>query len=160
MPTQANFLWQPSTARVVVVEGFGPFPRGSFQTIPPPLVWPVKDPGDVLDYVVDLSEALAGNTGDSVASLDVTILPNATGDLMLQSSSAEGDLAILWLSGGNAGTNYAVSVTIGTNSGRTISRSITLPVAWLATPSATTNDITDQTGAPLTDQTGAAITLS
>jgi hypothetical protein len=159
MGTPASFSWQPTTNRVVVVAGFGPYPRGTYQTAPPPLVWPVKDPGDVLDYVVDLSEALAGNDGDSVATLDVSIAPDNPGDLTLHSSSADGDLAILWLAGGISGTTYAVTVLVGTNSGRVFSRTVMLPVASL-TAMPTTNDITDQTGAPLTDQTGAPLTTS
>jgi hypothetical protein len=160
MPTRATYTWQPSTSRVVVVEGFGPFPRGVLQTQPPALVWPIKDPGDVLDYVFDLSDALAGNDGDAVATIDVSIYPNNTGDLSLQSSSADGDLAILWLADGIAGTTYAVTVVVGTNSGRIVSRTVSLPVEALATPVAANNVITDQSGAPLTDQTGAPLTTS
>jgi hypothetical protein len=158
MPTPANYTWLPTTARVVVVEGFGPYPRGVLQTPPPPLLWPVKDPGDALDYVVDLSDALAGNQGDSIATLDVSIFPANTGDLSVVSSSADGDQAILWLAGGIAGTNYAVTVVVGTNSGRIFSRTISLPVAALAMPSVPSTVITDQNGAAITDQTGTPLT--
>jgi hypothetical protein len=160
MPTHATYTWQPTTSRVVVVEGFGPFPRGVLQTQPPALIWPIKDPGDVLDYVFDLSDALAGNEGDAIATIDVSIYPNNTGDLSLQSSSADGDQAILWLANGVAGTTYAVTVVVGTNSGRIVSRTVSLPVEALATPVVANNVITDQTGAPLTDQTGAPLTSS
>jgi hypothetical protein len=151
--------WQPSTARIVSVEGFGPFPRGVLQTQPPPLVWPVKDPGDVLDYGIDLTDALAGDPTDSAATVTVTIYPGNTGDLALQSTSTEGDLAVLWLSAGIAGTTYAVTVVIGTANGRIFSRTISLPVAALATPPATDTDLTNENGVPITDQTGAPITL-
>jgi hypothetical protein len=160
MPTPATHTWEPTTARVVVVGGFGPFPPGVLQTQPPALVWPAKDPGDVLDYVVDLSEALEGNVGDAIATLDVSIYPDSTGDLTLHSSSADGDRAILWLASGVAGTTYAVTVAIGTNSGRIFSRTISLPVEALATPTGSSNVITDQTGAPITDQTDAPLTTS
>ena len=161
MTTPASHSWQPTTARVVVVEGFGPYPPGVLQTQPPVLIWPVKDPGDTLDYIFDVSDALAGNDGDAIATLDVSISPDNTGDLTLQSSSADGDLAILWLSGGIAGTTYAVTVVVGTNSGRIFSRTVSLPVEALATSaSSSSNVITDQTGAPITDQSGAALTTS
>ena len=160
MPTRATYTWQPTTSRVVVVEGFGPFPRGVLQTQPPALVWPIKDPGDVLDYVFDLSDALSGNDGDAIATIDVSIYPNNTGDLSLQSSSADGDQAILWLANGVAGTTYAVTIVVGTNSGRIVSRTVSLPVEALASPVVSNNVITDQAGAPLTDQTGAALTTS
>ena len=159
MGTPAQFVWQASTARVVVVGGFGPFPRGTWQTVPAPLAWPVKDPGDTLDYVLDLSRALAGDVGDGIATLDVAIAPNNTGDLTLAFARADGDQAILWLTGGLAGTVYAVTVVVGTHSGRTLSRTIGLPVLTLATPLPFGSDITDQAGAPLTDQSGAPLTI-
>jgi len=160
MPTRATYTWQPTTSRVVVVEGFGPFPRGVLQTQPPALVWPIKDPADVLDYVFDLSDALAGNEGDAIATVDVSIFPGNTGDLTLQSSSADGDQAVLWLAGGVSGTTYAVTVVVGTNSGRVFSRTVSLPVEALSTPTVSDNVITDETGAPITDQTGAPLTTS
>ena len=161
MSTPATHSWQPTTSRVVVVEGFGPYPPGVLQTPPPALIWPVKDPGDTLDYVFDLSVALAGNDGDAIATLDVSISPDNTGDLTLHSSTGDGYLAILWLTSGVAGTTYAVTVVVGTNSGRVFSRTVSLPVEALATATAaSSNVITDQTGAPITDQAGAPITTS
>ena len=121
----------------------------------------MKDPGDTLDYILDLSDALAGNDGDAIATLDISINPDGTGDLSLQSSSADGDQAILWLTSGVAGTTYAVTVVVGTNSGRIFSRTVSLPVEALATPPvAGSSIITDQSGAPITDQTGAPLTTS
>ena len=160
MGTPAQFVWQASTARVVLLDGFGPFPRGTWQTAPSPLSWPVKDPGDTLDYVVDFSRALAGDVGDGIATLDVAITPANSGDLSLAFSRADGDQAILWLTGGFSGVTYAVTVVVGTQSGRTLSRSIGLPVLTLSVPVPFGTDITDQTGAPLTDQTGLALTTS
>jgi hypothetical protein len=158
MATQAVYTWIPSTARVVVINGFGIVPRGAAPCPQPqPPYWPPKDPGDTLDYSVDISEAIAGNEGDVIMTLDVVISPNNPGDLTLQSSSADGDIAILWLTGGFAGTIYEVTVTIGTNSGRVIGRTINLPVVALATPPVPPSALTDQTGAPITDQTGAPI---
>ncbi len=159
MGTPAQFEWRASTSRVVVPDGFGPYPRGTWQTVPPALSWPAKDPGDTLDYVLDLSRALAGDTTDGIATLDVAILPNQTGDLSLTFSRADGDRAILWLTAGHAGRTYAVTVVVGTQSGRTLSRTISLPVMTLATPAPFGTDITDQTGVPLTDQSGTPITV-
>ena len=132
MATPAGYRWLPSNSRVIVLDGFGAVPRGTIVVAPQPLVWPIKDPGDVLDYVLDLSQALAGNEGDSIATLDVQIAPQNPGDLALQSSSAVGDVAILWLTQGVPGTNYAVTVTVGTNNGRVLARTIVLPVLALA----------------------------
>ncbi len=160
MGTPAAYTWMPSTARLIVLDGFGILPRGILPTVQQPLTWPPKDPTDTLDYVLDISEAIAGNDGDVIATLDVSISPNNPGDLSLQSSSADGDLAIMWFSQGFAGTNYAVTVTIGTNSGRIIGRTVTLPVTLLAVPPAPSNAITDQSGAPITDQANQPITTS
>ena len=158
MTTNASFSWLPSTARVVEVEGFGPLVRGAWPRQPGPMIWPVKDPNDVLDFVIDYSEALAGNISDAIATLDVSIAPNGPGDVTLASSSADGSQAVLWLSNGQVGTTYAVTVVISTNGGRSIARTINLPVAALATLSPPGSAITDQIGAPLKDQTGAVLT--
>ncbi len=160
MGTAAAYSWIPSTARVIIIDGFGMVPRGTVPILQPPLAWPVKDPSDTLDYVVDISEAIAGNEGDSIATLDVGISPNNPGDLTLQSSSADGDLAIMWFAAGFAGTTYAVTVTIGTNSGRIIGRTVNLPVLSLATPPVPPDAITDQTGAPIMDQADQPITTN
>ena len=160
MPTNASYTWLPSTTRVVAVEGFGPFPRGMLQLQPAPMVWPVKDPGDKLDFVIDYSDALAGNVGDAIATLDVAIAPSSTGDLALTTSSADGTQAVLWLASGQPGTTYAVTVVITTNSGRSIARTVSLPVAALAASSSTGSVMTNQSGAPLTDQTGGLLTTT
>jgi hypothetical protein len=157
MATQATYTWIPSTARVVTLPGFGTIPRGTPPCQPAALCWPAKDPGDTLDFVLDISEAIAGNEGDAIATLDVVISPANPGDLTLQGTSADGDLAILWFSDGFAGTIYQVTVTVGTNSGRTIGRTINLPVVALATPPVPPGTLTDQTGAPITDQTDQPI---
>lgn len=160
MATPANYSWIPSLARIVVLDGFGIIPRGTFQTVPQPLSWPTKDPGDTLDYIVDISEAIAGNDGDSIATLDIAINPANPGDLTLTGSSAGGDQAILWMTGGYAGTVYEVTVTIGTNSGRTLNRTILLPVLSLATPPVPPQALTDQLGSPITDQQDDPITVT
>jgi len=160
MATAATYSWIPSTARTVCVEGFGGIPRGTFLTCATPLAWPAKDPTETLDYVLDVAEALAGNEGDAIATLDVQIIPDNPGDLALQSSSADGSQAILWLTAGFPGTSYAVTITIGTNGGRVLARTVILPVVTLAVQPIIPNAITDQTGAPITTQTDSPITTS
>lgn len=126
----------------------------------PVLSWPPKDPSETLDYVFDVSQALLGNEGDAIATLDIAINPANPGDLMVQSSSADGAQAIIWLSAGFSGTTYAVTITVGTNSGRIIARTVYLPVLTLASLPPPANAITDQTGAPLMTQTGSDLTTS
>lgn len=153
-------VWRPSTARRVVLDGFAPVPRGASLGAPPPLTWPVKDPADVLDYVFDVSAALVGNDGDRIASISVTIVPGNPGDLAMNSVSADGPTVVLWLAGGQSGTTYSVQITLSTTNGRTLGRSVFLPVQTLAATSATTlANLTDGQGVVITDQTGAPVLL-
>ena len=122
MATTANHVWRPSAARVLVMDGFVPGPRGVPVQTAATSTWPAKDPADVLDYQFDISPALTGNDGDAVATLDVSISPSNPGDLSLASAAADGARAVLWLQGGQAGTTYIVTLTVGTQAGRTLSR--------------------------------------
>ena len=160
MTTPANHLWRPSNARYVQIDGFVATPRGP--QIPPatPLQWPSKDPGDTLDYVFDVSPAFTANPGDTISTLDVVISPNDPGDLVLASASADGARAVLWLSAGQAAFIYTVTVTITTAGGRTLARSISLPVIALASVPAPATAITTTGGQPLTGPTGTPLTTN
>lgn len=159
MSTTANHVWKPSVARVVVVDGFVPGPRGVPVMVSATPSWPAKDPADVLDYQFDIAPALTGNAGDAVVTLDVSITPANPGDLSLASAAADGSRAVVWLQGGLAGTTYTVTLTIGTQAGRTLSRSVLLPVRALATPAPTADTLTTNNGATLTDASGNALLL-
>lgn len=181
MATNANHLYKPSAARMLVLDGFVPGPRGGrtpnpLSAIPLPS-WPAKDPGDVLDYQFDIAPALSGNDGDAVATLDVAISPSNPGDLALASAAADGARAVLWLGGGVAGTIYSVTITLGTQAGRVLSRTVLLPVLALSTGSggglgtggvgtgglntggSVTGALTDETGALLVDEAGNPLLL-
>ncbi|MGO9998734.1 MAG: hypothetical protein ACLPKW_13475 [Acetobacteraceae bacterium] len=160
MPTPATHVWKPSNARTVVLDSFIPVPRGSTALAPPPLNWPAKDPADVLDYQFDISPALVGNDGDAIATLDVTIEPANPGDLVLNSATTDGALAIVWLSGGQAGTIYTVNLVITTVNGRAINRTILLPVLYLSVPPIPPNALITDTGVVLTDQNGNPVLTS
>lgn len=159
MPTAASHVWRPSSARVVVLDSFVPVPRGSTTAAPQALAWPAKDPGDVLDYLFDVSAALAGNDGDSIADLDVAIKPAHPGDLTVAEVAADGAVAVLWLSGGQAGTTYVVTISIITTNGRALSRSVLLPVVTFAAPPSPPGAIETNTGATLTDQNGNPVLI-
>jgi hypothetical protein len=159
MATTAAHVWRPSGARRIVLDGFAPVPRGTLADTPSPLAWPAKDPADVLDYEFDVAAALTGNRGDSIATLDVAITPNATGDLTISSAVADGPVAVFWFAAGQVGTIYVAQITITTTSGRTISRAVLLPVQSLATATAPTYALTTDTGAAVTDQNGNPILI-
>ena len=159
MSTPATHLSRPSIARRVVLDGFAPVPRGVIPTVPPNLVWPAKDPADVLDYEFDVSAAVVGDCGDSIATIDVAITPNDAGDLTLNSAAAYGDCVVLWFAAGQAGTNYSVQITVGTANGRTINRAVTLPVQSLGLATVASAALTTSTGAAITDSNGNPITV-
>ena len=132
MTTVASHVWKPSVARTVTLDAFIPVPRGTTPRVPTTPSWPIKDPFDLLDYQFDITPALVGNDGDAIATLDIAISPANPGDLALTATAADGCRAVLWLGGGQPGTTYTVTLTIGTQAGRTIARSVALPVATLA----------------------------
>jgi hypothetical protein len=108
----------------------------------------------VLDYQFDIAPALIGNDGDTIATLDITIFPANTGDLTLASATADGTRAVLWLVAGQSGTTYTVTLNIGTQAGRTIARSVLLPVGALANPPTLPQTLLTSSGTPLVDQNG------
>ena len=152
-------VWKPSCSRRIVLDGFLPVPRGTVLTTPTPLSWPAKDPSDVLDYEYNIAAALIGNEGDAIASVAVSITPNAAGDLVLNSSAADGSTAVFWFASGQSGTVYSVQITIVTVNGRTIGRAVLLPVLALLSSAAPTTGLTNDQGATITDQNGNPILI-
>ena len=151
-------LWQPSSARSVALDGLLPLPRGVLPTDLPPLVWPSKDPGDVLDYSLDISAALAGDATDQVVTVAVATQPSGgASDLQVGRVVASGASAVVWLSSGVAGTIYAVQMAVGTLKGRLIGRTVLLPVQQLATAPPPSNPLTTDAGNIVTDQNGNPI---
>jgi hypothetical protein len=157
MPTLATHLWKPSDSRVVVIDSFIPVPRGASVSVPAPLNWASKDPRDVLDYQVDIGPALVGDDGDSIETMDISVTPNAAGDLAVLSSAADGTRVVVWLAGGQSGTVYTVTIEVSTTNGRTLLRSILLPVVSLANPDSPDNSLEIVDGVSLVDSNGNPI---
>jgi hypothetical protein len=160
MTSAATYLWRPSNARYIEIDGFVPTPRGP--QIPPvkPLAWPQKDPSDTLDYVFDIAPAVSANPGDGITAVDVAIAPDLAGDLSLVSSYIDGTRAVLWLAGGQPGITYTVTVSVTTAAGRSLSRSIALPVVALALVTAAPNALTTPAGNSLTGPSGSPLTTA
>jgi hypothetical protein len=154
MSTPANHIWKPSNARLVTIDSFIPVARGTSAVAPPPLNWPTKDPGDVLDYIFDIGPALVGNDGDGIATLDVSLSPSNPGDLVVQNTTTDGSRIILWLSQGQAGTVYTITFVISTTNGRSLQRSILLPVLLLSISVFPPTALFTSAGVVLTDQNG------
>lgn len=157
MTTIATHVWRPSSARRILLDTFVPVARGAAAAAPPMLAWPTKDPGDVLDYQLDISPALVGNDGDSIATLDVQISPSQPGDLTLMSSVADGTSAIFWFAAGQPNTLYSISINVGTANGRSIHRSVVLPVLALSIMSNPSAALQTDSGFPITDQNGSPV---
>jgi len=160
MSTTVSHVWKPSHARLVTVDSFIPVPRGTAAVAPPPLNWPTKDPGDVLDYVLDIGPAIVGNDGDGIATLSVTVSPSNPGDLLVQSTTADGSRVILWLSEGQAGVIYTITFSITTINGRSLQRSVLLPVLSLSIPAIPPNALITTAGVVITDQNGNPVLSS
>jgi len=77
-----------------------------------------KDPDAVLDYVVDWTSWLAG---DTISSAQVVTYDAG---ITVESDSVDGDLHTIWLSGGTVGTGYTITSRITTGLGRTQDHSI------------------------------------
>ncbi len=157
MPNLITHVWKPGTARLVTIDSFVPVPRGAAASIPPLLSWPSKDPGDVLDYQLDVRPALTGNEEDTIDEVNLDISPSQPGDVSLDNTFADGSRIIIWLSGGQAGRTYTVTVKILFASGRALQRSILLPVVALSSTIILPNAIETAAQDPITDQDGNAI---
>lgn len=86
------------------------------------LYWTSKDPDEVLDYALDWSARLAGDT------IATSVWSVATGDIDIDESQTVDDRAVVWLSAGTNGKNAILINTITTSGGRTMEESVTLPV--------------------------------
>ena len=151
MPTPAPHVWRPGAARIVRLDAL-PTVRGAPARTPSLPAWPAKDPADVLDYQFDT--APGAHEHDGIATLDVAITPAAPGGLQLVSAAADGARAVLWLGGGRAGTTYAVTLTLGTRAGRTLARTVLLPVLLLTAPAPGSETLQTEAGDPVQDDSG------
>jgi hypothetical protein len=125
-----TYVWRPSSARRVV-----------------------------LDYEFDFSAALVGNEGDGIATVSATVTPDATGDLVVNSIAADGTVAVLWLSAGQAGSIYTVRVSVTTQSGRSLGRAVLLAVQTLGSAVVASSALTTDQGTVVTDQNGNPILI-
>ncbi|MGA3000250.1 MAG: hypothetical protein ABSE20_00850 [Acetobacteraceae bacterium] len=157
MVTLVSHIWKPSRSRTITIDSFVPVPRGTTATAPTMLSWPSKDPGDILDYQLDIEPALVGNEGDTIESVDVEVDPSQPGDLALDNVAADGYRVVVWLSSGQVGVTYNVTVKTTLASGRTLQRTVLLPVLALSTPSVPENAIETTTMDPITDENGNPI---
>lgn len=85
------------------------------------MAWVQKDPQEVVDFRVDWAAKLGSDTLESSswsATSGVTVVTSSFGD----------QAAIVWVSGGTAGSTYTLTNTVVTADGRTLEQSIYLEV--------------------------------
>lgn len=87
------------------------------------MLWPPKDPDDVLDYAIDWSDVLAAD-GDTIASVAWTFPAGLT----KTSEAIDGAQTVAWISGGQDGSRYSVGCRMTTAGGRIYDRTISLSV--------------------------------
>jgi hypothetical protein len=87
-----------------------------------PLSWPSKDPDEVLDYSLNWSQALSG---DTIVSSDWTISDSS---LVENHSTNSSTSATIWLEDGTLNTTYTVTNTIVTAAGRTFQQSANIRI--------------------------------
>ena len=80
----------------------------------------LKDPEEVLDWGRDYTKWL---DGDTIVSHEIIVSPEqATGGLVVDSSTNDDTSVTVWLSGGVLGTKVEVTYRITTAGGRTTDR--------------------------------------
>lgn len=99
--------------------------------------FPDKDPTDVAIYELAWAGVL---NGDTIASVDDIVITPVTSPALIEPEvgsppaperSFTDDTVTFWLSGGEAGTKYTVSMTVTTAAGQTLERSASVKVKQL-----------------------------
>jgi hypothetical protein len=83
------------------------------------LKWPFKDPDEVLDYGIDWTARLAGDT----IQTSTWIIPAGITKVSDSSTSTSTEI---WLSGGAIGASLQITNRVVTSGGRTMDQSVTL----------------------------------
>jgi hypothetical protein len=84
------------------------------------LTWPIKSPGEILDYAVTWTEKLA--PGDAVKS-STWVVPHG---LTKVKDSVSADICTIWLSGGKMNNRFTIINRVETAAGRSIEQYVRL----------------------------------
>lgn len=87
------------------------------------LVWPDKDPDEVLDYTLDWSARLG-----EVDIIIESLWPDPPAGIVMDSDSYSTSSTVLWLSGGEVNASYSFVNRIVTAGGRTMDQTVKLKV--------------------------------
>ncbi|MDB5531622.1 MAG: hypothetical protein JWR51_4725 [Devosia sp.] len=87
-----------------------------------PLSWASKDPDELLDYSLNWSQALSG---DTIVTSDWAISDSA---LVENHSTNTSTATVIWLEDGALNQSYTVTNTIETAGGRTYQQSVNIRI--------------------------------
>ena len=82
------------------------------------LIFPVKEPDEVLDYQIDATTKIA-DAADMINGVSVSIAPSGTGEMTAGRIAVNGSFITVWLYGGIAARVYQVNVQVTTTDNRT-----------------------------------------
>jgi hypothetical protein len=116
----------PSPARTLAYTGW--MATGDPAVVPPPMVWPAKEPTDVLDFTVDLSAWLADGGNDLLELVTVTPPSTTPGDIAVNVLNVGGATVTCWLIAGQGGATYPMEFSVATQQGRTANFDVVLAV--------------------------------
>jgi hypothetical protein len=85
--------------------------------------WPTKDPDEILDFGIDWTLRL---DGDTIAT--TTWSASTPSGLTRTATQVTGNITTAFFSGGTEGTTYAVTCTITTTGGRTMQETGSLKI--------------------------------
>lgn len=88
------------------------------------LMWPAKDPDEVLDYVVNWEDRLVT---DETISTSLFFIDSYSG-VSVQITTNNRKTATVWLTGGSPGKTAEILNRITTSSGRTMDETVLLPI--------------------------------
>jgi hypothetical protein len=128
----------------------------------PLLRWPAMQPGEALDYTLDVTAILA-DTFDRLGSASVRVMPSDSAGLHVDDVTGSGASVTLRLSHGAPGQAYSVAINLRTEAtGRT--HTFIVGITMLdrtqtaqQMPIQAFNLVTDQLGTAVTDQAGNPI---
>jgi len=86
------------------------------------LKWPNKDPDEVLDYKIDWTPRL---DGDTIVTSIFIVTPS---DIVVDSSFNTTTESTIWLSGGILNKEYSITNRIVTTDGRTMDQTVKLSI--------------------------------
>jgi hypothetical protein len=100
--------------------------------MPIELKWPEKQTLDALDYACDMTGDLV--SGETITDIAVSVKPSGTDELNVQSVALQGNVIVVWLTGGVGGRGYLVRIDVTTSAERVFDVLAVLPMSRILMP--------------------------